>query len=92
MGKITGFLEIDRQEPKYAPAADRIRHYSEFAVPLEERELVRQAARCMDCGVPYCHTAAVGCNFPIRSFKLFSSCRSPFKSVHKCSRSPAFLV
>ncbi len=61
MGKITGFLEIDRQEPKYAPAADRIRHYHEFTVPLDERELVRQAARCMDCGVPYCHTAAAGC-------------------------------
>ena len=61
MGKITGFLEIDRQEPKYAPAADRIRHYREFTVPMEERELVRQAARCMDCGVPYCHTAAAGC-------------------------------
>ena len=61
MGKITGFLEIDRQEPKYAPAADRIRHYREFTVPLDERELVRQAARCMDCGVPYCHTAAAGC-------------------------------
>jgi glutamate synthase (NADPH/NADH) small chain len=61
MGKITGFLEIDRQEPKYAPAADRIRHYHEFTIPLEEAELVRQAARCMDCGVPYCHTAATGC-------------------------------
>ncbi len=61
MGKITGFLEIDRQEPKYAPAADRIRHYNEFTVPMEEQELARQAARCMDCGVPYCHTAAAGC-------------------------------
>ncbi|MGI9465160.1 MAG: glutamate synthase subunit beta, partial [Aestuariivirgaceae bacterium] len=61
MGKITGFLEIDRQEPKYAPAADRIRHYHEFTVPMDEQELARQAARCMDCGVPYCHTAAAGC-------------------------------
>ena len=60
MGKITGFLEIDRREPKYAPAADRIRHYNEFTVPLDEDELKRQAARCMDCGVPYCHTGS-GC-------------------------------
>ncbi len=61
MGKITGFLEVDRQEPKYPPAADRIRHYNEFTVPMEERELARQAAHCMDCGVPYCHTASAGC-------------------------------
>ena len=56
MGKITGFLEIDRQEQTYAPAADRVRHYHEFTIPLEERDTERQAARCMDCGVPYCHT------------------------------------
>ena len=56
MGKITGFLEIDRQEQKYAPAADRVRHYREFTLPLDERDTEKQAARCMDCGIPYCHT------------------------------------
>jgi glutamate synthase (NADPH) small chain len=56
MGKITGFLEIDRQDQSYEPAADRVRHYREAALPMEERDVVRQAARCMDCGVPYCHT------------------------------------
>ena len=56
MGKITGFLEIDRQDPKYAPAADRVRHYREFTLPLDERDTEKQAARCMDCGIPYCHT------------------------------------
>jgi glutamate synthase (NADPH) small chain len=55
MGKVTGFLEIDRQEQKYQPAADRIRHFREFVIPLEEAEVRRQAARCMDCGIPYCH-------------------------------------
>jgi glutamate synthase (NADPH/NADH) small chain len=55
MGKITGFLEIDRQDRAYTPAADRVRHYREFVVPLEDREVGRQAARCMDCGIPYCH-------------------------------------
>ena len=54
MGKITGFLEFDRQEQKYAPAADRVRHYHEFLLPLDEHDLVRQAARCMDCGIPFC--------------------------------------
>ena len=56
MGKITGFMEIDRQDRKYKPASDRIRHFREFMVPLEERDVERQAARCMDCGIPYCHT------------------------------------
>lgn len=55
MGKVTGFLEIDRQEQTYQPAADRIRHFREFVIPLEESEVRRQAARCMDCGIPYCH-------------------------------------
>lgn len=56
MGKVTGFLEIDRQERKYAPAADRIRSYNEFTIPLSDEGTRAQAARCMDCGIPYCHT------------------------------------
>ncbi|MBI1868833.1 MAG: glutamate synthase subunit beta [Methylocystis sp.] len=55
MGKVTGFLEIDRQERKYKPAADRIRHYKEFVIPLSEEATRSQAARCMNCGIPYCH-------------------------------------
>ncbi|ADZ69277.1 glutamate synthase subunit beta [Polymorphum gilvum] len=60
MGKVTGFLEIDRQEQKYQPASDRIRHFREFTIPLNEAEVERQAARCMDCGIPYCH-GPTGC-------------------------------
>ena len=56
MGKVTGFLEIDRQERRYRPAADRIRNYQEFVIPLSEDGTRNQAARCMDCGIPYCHT------------------------------------
>lgn len=55
MGKVTGFLEIDRQDRKYAPASDRIRHYKEFVLPLSEAATKEQAARCMNCGIPYCH-------------------------------------
>ena len=55
MGKVTGFLEIDRQDRKYAPASDRIRHYREFVIPLSEGATKDQAARCMNCGIPYCH-------------------------------------
>ncbi|MGV8997219.1 MAG: glutamate synthase subunit beta [Parvibaculaceae bacterium] len=56
MGKITGFLEIDRQDRKYLPASDRVRNYNEFVIPLGEKAVRDQASRCMDCGVPYCHT------------------------------------
>ena len=55
MGKVTGFLEIDRRDRRYAPASDRIRHYKEFVIPLSEEATRDQAARCMNCGIPYCH-------------------------------------
>jgi glutamate synthase (NADPH/NADH) small chain len=55
MGKITGFLEIKRQDRTYVPTADRVRNYREFTLPLDDREVERQAARCMDCGIPFCH-------------------------------------
>ncbi len=55
MGKITGFLEIERHDRKYEPVAERIKHWHEFVLPLPEQALREQAARCMDCGVPYCH-------------------------------------
>ena len=48
MGKVTGFLEFDRQDRKYAPASDRIRHYGEFVIPLSEETTRDQAARCMN--------------------------------------------
>src|SRR5260370_14830648 len=56
MGKVTGFLEIDRADRRYAQASDRIRHYREFVLPLTEEATRHQAARCMNCGIPYCHT------------------------------------
>ena len=55
MGKVTGFLEIDRADRRYAPASDRIRHFREFVIPLSEEATRNQAARCMNCGIPYCH-------------------------------------
>ena len=56
MGKIRGFLEIDRADRKYKPVEDRVKYYKEFVVPLAAPEVQKQAARCMDCGIPYCHT------------------------------------
>ncbi len=55
MGKVTGFLEFERNDRDYQPVEERIRHWREFVLPLPEKELKDQAARCMNCGVPYCH-------------------------------------
>ncbi len=55
MGKPTGFLEIARHEHGYAPVAERITHFRDFAAHLPEPAVREQAARCMDCGIPYCH-------------------------------------
>jgi glutamate synthase (NADPH/NADH) small chain len=55
MGKVTGFLEVERHERGYAPAGERITHYREFVQPLPPAELKAQASRCMNCGIPFCH-------------------------------------
>jgi glutamate synthase (NADPH/NADH) small chain len=56
MGKPTGFKEIMRQDRTSMPVADRVTHYDEFVLPLSEENLSQQGARCMDCGIPFCHT------------------------------------
>jgi len=56
MGKITGFLEIDRANEMNLPVIKRIRNFDEFTVPLPEKKIKEQGARCMDCGVPFCHS------------------------------------
>ena len=55
MGKPTGFLELDRAERAYRPVDERLGHYKEFVEPLSEAEVQAQGARCMDCGIPFCH-------------------------------------
>jgi glutamate synthase (NADPH/NADH) small chain len=55
MGKITGFLEYEREAPHKEPVADRLRHWREFELKLPEETLRAQGARCMDCGIPFCH-------------------------------------
>jgi glutamate synthase (NADPH/NADH) small chain len=58
MGKVTGFLEYERNDRDYLPVEERIKSWREFVIPLSETETREQAARCMNCGVPYCH---IGC-------------------------------
>ena len=55
MGKVTGFLEYERHDRPYQHADQRLKNWREFVVPLAEEELKAQGARCMDCGIPFCH-------------------------------------
>ena len=55
MGKPTGFMEYARRDRSYAPVEARVTNYREFVIPLTEDEARRQGARCMDCGIPFCH-------------------------------------
>lgn len=56
MGKPTGFIEFTRELPAKLPVTERLRNYSEFVERLPEHKLNQQAARCMNCGVPFCHS------------------------------------
>jgi len=56
MGKPNGFMEFDRVVESYIPVEERIKNYQEFTQPLPESELKDQGARCMNCGIPFCHS------------------------------------
>ena len=55
MGKATGFLEFERLEEGYSPVAERVKHYKEFVIGLDDKQAKQQGARCMDCGTPFCN-------------------------------------
>ena len=56
MGELGGFLKIHRVEPRKRPVDERVHDYEEYALPQTEPELKNQGARCMDCGIPFCHS------------------------------------
>ncbi|MBQ0133444.1 MAG: glutamate synthase, partial [Comamonas sp.] len=55
MGKTTGFMEYERIEEGYLPVAERVKSYKEFVIALTPEQAKIQAARCMDCGTPFCN-------------------------------------
>ena len=55
MGKVTGFIEIARKKPPTRPVPERLRDWREVYLPAPEQSLRDQGARCMDCGIPFCH-------------------------------------
>jgi len=56
MGKVTGFMEFERIEEGYKPVPERLKHYKEFVIGLDDAQAKTQAARCMDCGTPFCNS------------------------------------
>src|SRR5205085_244642 len=56
MGKVTGFMEFERVEEGYKPVPERVKHYKEFVIGLDDKQAKVQAARCMDCGTPFCNS------------------------------------
>ena len=92
MGKVTGFLEIDRRDRRYAPAADRIRNYREFVIPLSEEANRDQAARCMDCGIPYCHNGCpVNNQIPDWNDLVYrGEWREALRNLHSTNNFPEF--
>ena len=56
MGKITGFLDFEREEVARRAASERVKDWKEFELPVLQDQLTRQGARCMDCGIPFCNT------------------------------------
>jgi glutamate synthase (NADPH) small chain len=92
MGKVTGFLEFERSDRHYVPVEERIRHWREFVLPLAEPETRQQAARCMDCGIPYCHTGCpVNNQIPDWNDLVYTGAwREAARNLHSTNNFPEF--
>jgi glutamate synthase (NADPH/NADH) small chain len=93
MGEIKGFLKHKRQEIGHRPIEQRIHDFSELDLPLTPEQLVQQTARCMDCGIPFCH--GVGC--PLKNFipdfndLIYQGhCREACDLLHSTNNFPEF--
>ena len=92
MGKTTGFLEYKRQDESYIAPKKRIENYKEFTIPLEEDKLKDQGARCMDCGIPFCHSGCPLGNFiPDFNDKVYKGkWKEAAEILHKTNNFPEF--
>ncbi len=92
MGKPTGFLEIERRDRGYEKPESRVRNWQELLKPLPETELREQAARCMDCGIPFCHNGCPVNNLiPDWNHLVYREQReAAVKSLHSTNNFPEF--
>lgn len=92
MGKATGFLEIERKDRGYTDPGERLKHYKEFIVPHDEGGLKAQAARCMNCGIPYCHNGCpVNNQIPDWNHLVYEAdWREALDNLHSTNNFPEF--
>ncbi|AEH00454.1 glutamate synthase subunit beta [Lacinutrix sp. 5H-3-7-4] len=92
MGKTTGFLEYKRQDESYIEPEKRIENYNEFTVPLKEENLKDQGARCMDCGIPFCHSGCpLGNLIPDFNDKVYKGkWKEAAEILHRTNNFPEF--
>jgi glutamate synthase (NADPH/NADH) small chain len=92
MGKPTGFLEIERHDRGYEKPAARLKTWAEFVKPLPAAEVVQQAARCMDCGIPFCHQGCpVNNQIPDWNNLVYrDQWRSALANLHSTNNFPEF--
>jgi len=94
MGKVTGFKEFQRKNFTLAPVEERVKHYREFVTPLDPKEMEDQGARCMDCGVPFCHSGygcPVGNLIPLFNDMVYrGEWESAFRTLMSTNNFPEF--
>ena len=92
MGKPTGFMDIEKVDRGYKPVSERISNYKEFVIPLTKEETIKQAARCMDCGVPYCHNGCpVNNQIPDWNDLVYSDdWKNALENLHSTNNFPEF--
>jgi len=92
MGKATGFLEIDRKVPSYTGVEERIKHFDEFSISLSDDDMKEQGARCMDCGIPFCHNGCpVNNNIPDWNDQVFNGdWQEALVTLHSTNNFPEF--
>lgn len=92
MGKATGFKEFERQNPGYEKPEERVKHFNEFTKPMTDEELSKQGARCMDCGVPFCHQGCpVNNNIPDWNDLVYRNrWQEAIETLHSTNNFPEF--
>ena len=92
MGKTTGFMEYERIEEGYKPVAERLKHYKEFVIGLDDGQAKLQGARCMDCGIPFCNNGCpVNNNIPDFNDAVYKgNWREAIEILHSTNNFPEF--
>ena len=92
MGKLSGFMEYKRVDESYDTVENRLKNYKEFTIPLDENTIKSQGARCMDCGIPFCHSGCpLGNLIPdFNDYVYLGNWEKAAKILHSTNNFPEF--